>query len=74
MQKRGQGWEQEKGRAVLVDKCQGCKEAFWTSPSGKDVLVSKSCSSGWHHLQTVKGARDFASDLFIPVLLFGTMG
>lgn len=38
------------------------------------MLVSKSCSSGWQHLQTITGARDIASDLFIPLLLLASVG
>lgn len=49
------------------------KGIFWIRPSGKAVLVSNSCSSGWQHLRTVKGARDIASGLFVPVWLFGSM-
>lgn len=73
LQERGQGWEQGKSRAVSLKKCQGCEGTFGTRPSGKDVLVSKSCSSGWQHLQTITGARGIASDLVIPLLLLASV-
>lgn len=37
------------------------------------MLVSKSCSSGWQHLQTITGARGIASDLAVPLLLLASM-
>lgn len=72
---RGWDWEQRKGRAVLVEKSQGCKGTFWTRPSGKDVLVLKSCSTGWQHLQAVTGARNIAAaDDLLILLLFASLG
>lgn len=58
-----------------MEKSQGCKGTFWTRPSGKDVLVLKSCSTGWQHLQAVTGARNIAADDdLLILLLFAPLG